>query len=104
MCAPEAVFSDGTQDQVDMVGHQTPRPHRNGGLRRRLGEKVPIGGVIGVRKEHPLAAVAALRDVIGDAGDHETGAAGHARGPAGGKEDVNFLHCHRNCGIVVAKC
>jgi hypothetical protein len=60
---PSKAFAVGRgQDQVDVVGHQTPCPNPDPGVAARLPEKIECEIVI--RKKRPFAAVAALGDVI----------------------------------------
>lgn len=63
-CRAQAAGRAGHQDQVHMVGHQAPGPHRNAHLRATLGELVATGGMIVVGKEGLLPAIAALGDVM----------------------------------------
>ena len=66
---------------MDVIGHQAIGPHF--GLRSlcRSGEKIEVERVIAVLKERALAPVAALRDVVGNAGDDDAGQTGHAAIP-----------------------
>ncbi len=75
--APQAVFVLRDEDEMDVVGHQTPRPNAHARFVRRLGQPVAVGGVVGIGEEHPLAAVAALRYMVGQAGDDDTGETNH---------------------------
>jgi len=61
------------EDQMHMVGHQHPGPDLNGGRRGVLGQQVPIEPVVVVAKEGLRATVAALGDVVRDAGEHRAG-------------------------------
>ena len=82
--AAQPVLVVGTEDEMRVIGHQTPRPHRDPRLLGRRGEKIAIAGVVLVRKEHPLPAVAALGDVVGQARRDEASETGHALLIAGG--------------------
>ena len=62
---------------MDVIGHQTPSPHRDSGLPDRRREQIAIGGVVAVRKKDLLPAIAALRDMIGQAGDDDACETGH---------------------------
>jgi hypothetical protein len=44
-----------------------------------FGDEIAIINMVLVGEEDRLAAIAALRDVMGDIRDHEAGEAGHAR-------------------------
>lgn len=48
--------------------------HRN---RHRARQQIEIEFVVAVLEEHPLAAIAALRHVVWDAGKDDAGKAGH---------------------------
>lgn len=76
-CGAQRVAVLGHQDQVDMVGHQHPAPHRDAMRGAVRSEQVAIGGVVGGREERPLPGVAALGDVVRDAGDHVARKSGH---------------------------
>ncbi len=51
-------------DQMHVVGHQAVRPHGHAAGIAPLGHQVDVGVVIVLRKERPLPAVAALRQVM----------------------------------------
>lgn len=74
----QAVGVGRYQDEMHVIGHQAPIPH--GDVRRAamLGEQVAIERVIGVGEEGARAAVAALGDVMRQAGNDDAGKAGHA--------------------------
>ena len=77
--APQAVRVAGRGDDVDVIGHEAIGPHFDAGAGRGLGEEVEVQGIVAVLKEVAFAAVAAL----GDAGEDESGEAGHGRGYGG---------------------
>ena len=58
------------QHQLDMIGHQHPIPHRNAVSLAMLGQKITIGGIIGIREEGLLPVIAPLRDMVRHAGNH----------------------------------
>ena len=64
---------------MDVVGHQAIRPDRGAGGARGVGQELAIQLEIIVLKERRAAAVAALRDMIGHAGNDEAGKTGHGR-------------------------
>jgi len=74
---PQAVLVGRDQDQVDMVGHQHPRPHLDPGRRRVLGQQLAIEPIVAITEEGPRAAIAALGHVVGKAGKDGAGEAGH---------------------------
>jgi hypothetical protein len=53
-----------------MIGHETVRPHLDSGLARLLGEQISIDVLVAVLKEDWLTAIATLRYVMRNAGDH----------------------------------
>ena len=67
----------GRQDQVRVVGHQAIGPAGDAGPTARLGEPVLIETKILQLEEYPLASIAALGDVMRQAGDDNAGDAGH---------------------------
>jgi hypothetical protein len=62
----QALGRAGHKDQVHMVGHKAPGPHRNAHLRATLGELVATGGMIIVGEEGLPPTVAAPRDGVED--------------------------------------
>ena len=69
-------------DDVDMIGHQAIGPHLYPMPRRRLGQQIEIQRVVRVLKERPLAPVATLGDMVGNAGQDHAGKTRHLRGLA----------------------
>jgi len=76
---PEPLAGGGDEDQVDMVGHQAMAPDLDPVLARLLGEQVTVEFMVGVREEHGLAPIAALGDMMRQAGDDETRDASRGR-------------------------
>jgi hypothetical protein len=66
------------QDEMNVVGHQAPRPHRNVGLPAMLRQKIAVECVILVTEKGARAAVAAFGDMVRNAGDNDAGKAGRA--------------------------
>lgn len=66
--APQPVFVRGDSDDVNMVGHQAVRPDRNPGALRPIGQQIEIERIVPILKERPLTPIAALGDVMWDAG------------------------------------
>ena len=56
-----------------MVWHQTIGPHADTGLARGLANEVAVQRIVVGLEKGRLAAVATLRDVIGQTGDDEAG-------------------------------
>ena len=79
-----------------MVGHQYPRPHLHIGLGGVLGQQVAVEPVVILAKEGLSATVAALRNVVRNAGKDCTGKAGHAPNVSHRQRGNNLMHCHRN--------
>ena len=75
---PQSVGVGGFEDQVNMIGHRHPRPHRDLRGAAMLAQQVAIMAIILVLEERPLATIAALGDVVWQSGDDDTGKAGHA--------------------------
>ena len=65
------------QDEMHMVGHQTPRPHVDIGLAAVLRQEIAVERIIAVAAKGARAAVAALGDMVRNAGDDDAGEAGH---------------------------
>jgi hypothetical protein len=61
------------QDQMDVVGHQAPRPDCDIGGAAVLGQEVTVERVVGVGKENAGAAVATLGDMMRVTGNDDAG-------------------------------
>jgi hypothetical protein len=61
----------GDQDQIDVVGHQHPAPHGDTVRGAMHPQQLAIGGVVRIAEKRPLPSVAALREVVGNTGNHE---------------------------------
>jgi hypothetical protein len=66
----------GHQNQVDMIGHQHPTPHRNIMSGAMLAQKVTIGRVAFVAEEGLLSPVTTLRHMVGRVGEDIAGEPG----------------------------
>ena len=64
----EPVFVRRNDDQMDMVRHQAIGPDRRPRAPRRFGQQVTVEREIAILEKELLAAVAALGDVIRNAG------------------------------------
>ena len=64
---------------LHMVGHQAPSPYFDIGLAAVLRQQIAVERVILVAEEGARAAVAALGDMVRNAGDDDAGEAGHAK-------------------------
>ncbi|MGD1015323.1 MAG: hypothetical protein ABR863_02625 [Roseiarcus sp.] len=62
-----------------LVFHRPARQVSRRGLLGRFGDETATERIVVVAKEHPPAAVAALRDVTGQVGNDETTDARHGR-------------------------
>jgi hypothetical protein len=87
--APDPVGIPGGQDQVHVIGHQDPGPDADPGRPSVLGQKLKIVAVVAVDEEGPRAPVAALRDVVGEAGKDGAGKTGHNLSVGGPSAIVN---------------
>jgi len=76
--AAQGVAVAAHQDEMHMVRHQAPGPHCNGGRATVLAEEIAVERVIGVAEEDAGATVAALGDVMRQAGNDDASKAGHA--------------------------
>ena len=65
------------QNEMHMVGHQAPGPHRDVRGARMLAEQVAIERIVGVGEKRPRAAVAALGHVMRQAGNDDAREPGH---------------------------
>lgn len=90
----------GHQDQVDMVGHQHPAPHRHSTCRTMDGEQIAIGWIVTIVEEGQLPPIAALGDVMRDAGKDKAGETGHDACVARFGLKAKSVHCHRNTSTV----
>ena len=75
--ASERLRAVGNENEVNVVGHQTIGPDRDALFAALDRQDIAIERIVVVAKEDALAPVAALRDVMGKAGDDELGDAGH---------------------------
>ena len=81
---------------MNVVGHEHPSPHFDAGRRRMLGQQVTIEAIVVVAEESTCASVAALGDVVRQAGKDGAGKAGHGGNLARPDRHVNKVHGHRN--------
>ena len=75
--AAQPVLVARGRDDVHVVGHQAIGPDLHPCLARGIGQQVQIQLIVAILEEGLLAAVAALRHVVRDAGQHDAGEAGH---------------------------
>jgi hypothetical protein len=66
---PKPVRIGGVQDQMDVIGHEDPRPDFDAGRAAMLVQKLLVEGVILVQEECPSVAVAALRHMMRNFGN-----------------------------------
>ncbi len=76
--AAQAVIVRGNEHEMHVVRHQALGPHRHVGSAAVLAEQVAIERIVEVGKEGASTAVAALGDMVGVAGNDDTGETGHA--------------------------
>ena len=79
----------GSEDQMDVVRHQAIGPAGDAEAPAGFGEPVLVERIVAVLEENPLAAIAALGDVMGQARDDDAGDAGHGRTIAEMRQLVN---------------
>ena len=73
---------------MDVIGHQAIGPAGDAEAPAGFGEPVLVEPVVVGLEEDPLAAIAALSDVMRQAGDNDAGDAGHRRSIAEMRELV----------------
>ena len=94
--AAQAVFVLRDEDEMDVVGHQTPRPNAHPRFVRRLGQPVAIGGVVADRRRTPAGGRCRAAS-HGRAGrERRRGRDEPSATLAAHEAGVNLLHCHRN--------
>jgi hypothetical protein len=84
-CTPRFALTRRHDNKMDAVRHQTVAPDFDAGFVGRLGEKVAIERIIAVLDEGLLAAIPAVRHVIG--------VTRAGRGDEGGSLGRNRLFC-----------
>ena len=62
--------SRGSEDEMDMVGHQTIRPHRNTCFARLLRQEIAIDLMVAVLKKDCLSPLPTLGYVVREANNH----------------------------------
>ena len=67
----------GHQDEMDVVGHQAIRPHRDAGLAATLGQQIAVKRIVAILEENLLPPVATLGDMMRQTGHDDAGEAGH---------------------------
>jgi YD repeat-containing protein len=75
------------EDQVDVIVHQAPGEAAHVRRGAALAHQLQIQAPVLIREEHRLPAIAALGDVVSDAGDDDAGEAGHSGDVAIGVTD-----------------
>jgi hypothetical protein len=76
--APQPVDIGRHQNEMHMIGHQAPGPHRDIGRAAVFRQEIAIERVVGIVEEGARATVAALGDVVRDTRDNDAGETGHA--------------------------
>lgn len=67
-CAPQSILIRRHDDDVDMIGHQAISPDLRLRALCRLREQIAVKSIIGIFKKSLLPTIAALGDMIGNAG------------------------------------
>src|SRR4029450_7923989 len=73
----QSIVAGGHGDKVDMIGHQTVGEDSHGVLIAIGLQPFEIGTAVLVGKEHVLAAIPPLRDMMRDVGEDSAGESGH---------------------------
>ena len=73
----------GHEDKVDVIVHQAPGEAFHPRFRAALAQEINVEQAVLVGEEDRLPAIAALGDVMRDAGDDDAGEAGHSGRLAG---------------------
>jgi hypothetical protein len=76
--AAQAIGVGGNEDQVHVIWHQAPGPNLDVCVVAMPGQQIAVEGEVLVIEKRARAAIAALGDVVGDAGDDNTSKTGHA--------------------------
>ena len=76
--AAQSVGISGNQDQVHVIGHQAPGPDFDLGRAAILGQEIAIERVVVVIEERPRPPIAALRHMMRQTGNDQTGETSHA--------------------------
>jgi hypothetical protein len=69
---PQTIRSRRSENQVNMIGHETVGPHVDSGLARLLRQQIPIDLLVAVLKKDRLSTIPALRNMMGKAGLHRS--------------------------------
>ncbi len=76
-CGAKAVLGRGNEDGVDVVGGEREGEAFDAGHGAAVGEECEVELIVGVGEEHLGTTIAALGDVVREAGDDDAGEAGH---------------------------
>lgn len=76
-CPSQRIRIAGHGNDVHMIGHKAVRPYLDPVSLRRVSQQIEIKGVIPVLKERPLATIAALRQMMRNAGQYHAWKTGH---------------------------
>jgi hypothetical protein len=64
---PQTIRSRRSENQVNMIGHETVGPHVDSGLARLISQKIPTDLLVAVLKKDRLSTISALRNMMGRA-------------------------------------
>src|SRR5271166_4740172 len=73
----QRLLAVGDENEVDVVWHQAIGPAGDALPAALARQQIAIEFIVVIAEKHPLAPVAALRDMMGKAGDDKAGDAGH---------------------------
>jgi len=73
----ERLSAIGNEDQMNVIGHQAIGPDSDAMLTALLAREIAVEFIVGVGEEHGFAPISALRYMVRQAGNDETGDAGH---------------------------
>lgn len=80
LVSPELPELPGTQNQMEVAGHQHPAPHRHPMCSAVNLEKIAVSSKVRIAKKGLLTTVATLGDMMGNARKNKSGKSGHQAG------------------------
>src|ERR1700743_873819 len=67
---PQTISSRRSENEVNMIGHESVRPHLDSGLTGLLSQQVSINLLVAVLEKDRLATIPTLRNVMWKADNH----------------------------------
>jgi len=67
----QGIGMSGHKNEVNMIGHQHPAPHRHAMRRTVHGQQIAIGDIIIIAEEHLLTTIAPLGHMMRDPRNHK---------------------------------